>query len=266
MEELQKKQSSLSLYSLVRKLLSRTNRNIEKYGYAETFARIIRKGSRGTILHRDPETLRTLEEDAVLVIGNHPAEIDVLLGLSLCPQREDVFFIINIAFMSLVPAFDKHCIPFYINYRITSKSGFKILNAISPSPMLSEFASTKLNLKSLYLAAEKLNEGGMVIIAPGAGKHDKEFNSGTGYMINALKDPKKIKLVMTYISGTTQADLFRLLPFVGKLFPKFRVAFSTPTTLDKFISGDVKKDTQNLEDYYFNWVKEISSKISPAKK
>ena len=175
--------------------------------------------------------------------------------LSLMPQRKDLFVIINKAFTSLLPAFTPHCIPFYISYRVKSSARFRFLQRLIPNPVHSEFASSKLNLESLKLAANKINNGGVVIIAPGAGNKENKFKIGIGYLLNEFLEPEKINIIMTHISGTSKSDYIRLIPFLKNLLPRYKIRFSTPVSAKKFVKGNIRNDTLELQNHYFNWVR-----------
>jgi len=251
------KRNSLINNFIVRSVLGRLNSNIEHYGFANSFKRILDYGSRKMEIQRDPEVFRVLSEEPVLLITNHPSETDALVLLGCMPQKENVFIIIAHVFLNLLPAFDKHCIPVYIDYRAEKDITYDFLLKINPSPIYTEEESKVLNKESIKVIAQKIHEGGLVIFAPGYGNDDKEFKTGLGHILNLLPEPEKVRIVMTYIRNTSKFDYLRILPYVGKLLPRFRIAFSPAAFAKDFVSGDVKADTVSLQNHYHTWVRSL---------
>ncbi len=126
--------------------------------------------------------------------------------------------------------------------------------------MLSEEESKELNRQSIDIAAQKIHEGGVVLFAPGYGNKDREFRRGLGFMLNSLPQPDKVKIVMTYIRGTSKRDYLRIIPLLGKLMPRFRVDYSEAFSAKEYVSSDPKQDTLKLQDKYFSWVKSLENK------
>jgi len=237
--------------------MKRINKNIETLGFSETFYRIMKYTSRKVIFNRTEETLHALANQAVLLITNHPAETDAMLLLSSIPQREDAYIVINHFFIGMLPAFNKHCIPVYVNYRLNNTYRSRFLAELNPVNYVSEEESKILNRNSIALTAMKIDEGGIVLFAPGFGNKDKKFKTGLGHLLNKIQKPEAVKIVMTYISGTSKYDYFRAIPFIGKLFPSYQVDFSLPMNAKEFISGDPYQDTIKMQEKYFSWADSI---------
>ncbi|MBT3302339.1 MAG: hypothetical protein HOF35_16270 [Bacteroidetes bacterium] len=241
-----------------RRILRRINKNIEEIGFAKAFARVIDSVSKKMDVQRHPDAIKTLSEDPVLLITNHPAELDAMVLLSSLPTRKDVFMLINNSFISVLPAFDPHCIPVYVNYRTQGDERetmrAKVLKRIHYSPLLTLEESKVKNREAIGVSAKAIDDGGVILLAPGFGNNDTEFKIGLGYMLNAVSIPEKAKIIMTHISGTSKLDYFRAIPLLKKVLPRFRIIYSGPAELKKFVSGDPKVDTKSLQDYYFNWV------------
>lgn len=247
-----------------RKVLRRINQNIEENGFAEAFSRVVKSISRKMDVQRHPDAFRTLSEDPVLLITNHPAELDTLILLGSMPKRKDIFMLINNSFISVLPAFDPHCIPVYVKYRTQGDERetlrARILRKIHYHPVYSIEDSKNKNKESINKAARVIDEGGVVLLAPGFGNKDKEFKIGLGYMLNALPNAEKVKIMMTHISGTSKIDYFRMFTPIKRILPRFRIIYSEPAEAKHFVSGDPKTDTRKLQDYYFDWV---NSEILP---
>ena len=253
------KQSSLHSWFLARKVLNRINRDIENKGFAPAFARVLDSLGKKIDIQRHPQAFRSLSEDPVLLITNHPAEFDALVLLGSLPNRKDTFMIINNVFDSLLPAFEPHSIHIHVNYRrlqgdVRKTFRSKVLDRIHHFPSLSQEESRIKNRETIEIAANRINEGGVILLAPGYGNHDREFKIGLGYILNSLNLENNPKIVMTHISGTSKYDYLRVFPFVGYLMRRFRIVYSEPVDARQFTSGDPKGDTKNLQDYYFKWV------------
>jgi hypothetical protein len=253
------KRTSVQNWFFTRRILRRINRNIELHGFPYAFARVIRSVSREMIVNRHPEAFTTLSEEPVLLITNHPAEMDAIVLLGSLPNRKDIFMLINNSFISVLPAFDPHCIPVYVKYRSQGEERetlrAKVLKKIHYSPLLSLEESKIKNKESINESAKRINEGGVILLAPGFGNNDKEFKIGLGYMLNALDGKNNPKIIMTHISGTSKVDYLRAFPIIRRFLPRFRIEYSGPAEATQFISGDPKADTKHLQDFYFDWVK-----------
>lgn len=254
------KQASLHSWFFTRKVLNRINKDIKNNGFAPAFARVLDSLGKKIDIQRHPQAFRALSEDPVLLITNHPSEFDALVLLGSLPNRKDIFMIINNVFDSLLPAFEPHSLHIHVNYRriqgdVRKTFRSKVLERIHHYPVLSQEESRTKNRETLEIAAKRIDEGGVILLAPGYGTQDREFKIGLGYILNALNLNNNPKIVMTHISGTSKWDYFRILPFIGYLMRRFRIVYSKPIDIAQFTSGDPKKDTKALQDYYFDWVR-----------
>lgn len=253
------KQASLHDWYFTRRILNRINRNIETLGFSAAFARVLDSLGKKIDIQRHPDALQTLNEDPVLLITNHPAEFDAMVLLGSLPYRKDIFMIINNVFEALLPAFAPHSIPIHVNYRriegsVRKTFRSKILERIHYNPVLSKEEAKIKNRESISISASRINDGGVILLAPGYGNQDKEFKIGLGYILNALNLENNPKIIMTHISGTSKKDYLRAFPIIRFLLPRFRIVYSGPEEAEKFISGKPKEDTKTLQDHYFDWV------------
>jgi hypothetical protein len=63
-----------------------------------------------------------------------------------------------------------------------------------------------------------------------------------------------IYVVNINITGTTKLDLFRLIPYVSKLFPPITITFSKAKRVNDLRSKDGKGITMELEKDYKKWL------------
>ena len=213
-------------------------------------------------IQRQPDTFKALSEDPVLLITNHPADSDAIVLLGSMPKRKDIFMMISNYLLRVLPAFDPHCIPVFINYRFENEKKeplqSKLFRKIHDSDTYTKEESKLKNKESLAHAAQRIDGGGVVLMAPAFGNNDREFKTGLGHLLNSLAEPGKVKILMTHILGTSDKDYLRIIPYAKHFMPRFRILYSPPVFASEFISGDVITDTKSLEAHYYNWVKELN--------
>jgi len=251
---------SKSLYTsfLTKRILRPLNREIKRRGLSPVLKSIIDRKSRDFIINLSKDTEEVLKNDRVLLICNHPSQVDVLLLLAALPHRSKTFLIIMHNLVSVLPAVNKHLIPVYIGHRIDSETPHnwkqKLFEKIHFSPEYSPDVAHKKNIKSISLATRKIDEGSLVAMFPAGGsKNGRDFLPGVGHIVKDLKFPKKTKIVMAYVSGTSTWDFFRLIPFLDRFLPRFRIDFSQAFPSTSFSGDSGRKISQSLQRVYDNW-------------
>jgi len=251
-----------SLYTTpgVRKILRPLDQNLRIHGISKTFKNLIQKVSRDFIIHIPSKTQKVLKSERVLVICNHPSQADVLLLLAALPPRPDIFLVIAHRFLSILPSIDKHLIPVYITHRISEFSKpdwkFNLLKKIHFSPEYSKEIAHQKNLDNIALATKKIDQGHLLCLFPGGGSESgRDFLPGIGHLIKNLECPQKTKLVMAYVNGTSTLDYFRVIPFVNKFLPKFKIDFSDPLDIKNFNYGSGREISQKLQQVYDHWAR-----------
>lgn len=250
---------SRSLYATFgfRHILRPINTNLKSQGLVPTLRNIIEKCSVGFEVDLPEITKKSLQNDRILLICNHPAQADVLILLAGVPARKKAFLVVMHGLLSILPAINQNLIPVYIAHRIDSRSQhdwkYRLLKKLHSIPEFSPEVAHQKNLKSIALAAQKIDEGSLVGIFPAGGSRNQTFLPGVGYIVKNLKYPAKTNIVMAHVSGTSVWDFLRILPFVKIFFPKFKIKFSQP-----FLAADVAKDngrciSQRLQSIYDNW-------------
>lgn len=242
----------------LRRILRPINLDLKNHGLSPTLKNIVEKTSRAFIINLPKDTQKILKNDRVLLICNHPAQADVLLLLAAIPNRPKTFLVIMHGILSVLPAINKYLIPVYITHRIDSDSQhdwkYNLLKKIHFIPEYSQEIAHQKNIKSIALAAQKIDEGALVSIFPAGGTKDaKKFLPGVGYLIKNLKFPQKTKLVMAHVSGTSAWDFLRIIPFVKSFLPKFRIDFSEPLKMNNFTEGTGREISQKLQQVYDSW-------------
>jgi 1-acyl-sn-glycerol-3-phosphate acyltransferase len=248
------------LYSTfgVQKILRPINHSLKIHGLSPTLKNIVEKTSRAFTINLPKNTQKTLKNDRVLLICNHPAQVDVLLLLASIPPRRKTFLVVMHGLLSILPAINKHLIPVYISHRIDNHDQqdwkFKLFQKVHFVPEYSKDTAHQKNIKSISLAAQKIDEGSLVAIFPAGGTKDaRTFLPGVGYLIKNLKYPKKTKLVMAHVDGTSAWDFLRIIPFVKFFLPKFRVDFSETLNINNFTKGNGREISQKLQQVYDSW-------------
>jgi hypothetical protein len=201
----------------------------------------------------------SLKNKPTLIISNHPSQAEVLILLGLLEKREDAYLIADHSFLKLLPSLDKHIIPVYINHRLTGKQKdnwkFWLLTKFHKSECFSKEVAHQKNIESIDLATQKINQGGLVIIFPAVGENKGKFLCGVGNIIKDLTSPAKVNLVMVHVEGTSTLDYLRLIPGFNRILPTIKFNFAKPVSLTKFKGTDAKVITQNLEDFYYLWLR-----------
>lgn len=253
-------QMSTSLYSswLVGWLLKKVDNDVKKFGVVEAMQKTINSKINLNVCGRSL-VKKVLMSEPGLVICNHPSQAEVLILLGLLEERDDVYLIADHSFLKILPSVDRHIIPVYINHRLAGKQKdswkFWLLTRFHKSEKYCQEIAHQKNIDSMNLAAEKINQGGLVIIFPAAGEMGGKFLNGVGYIIKNLTHPKKVSVVMANVSGTSTWDYLRLIPGINWLLPKINFNFAKPLSINKFMTSNPKETTKCLEDKYYNWVR-----------
>lgn len=203
-------------------------------------------------------TEKTLKNERVVLICNHPAQAEVLILLAAIPPRKKVFLVAMHGLLSILPAADRHLIPVYVTYPIDNESRhswkFRLFNKFHFVPEYSQEEAHQNNIKNIDLATRKIDGGALVAIFPtGGAKNGSDFKPGIGHMIKNLKYPEETRIVMAHVRGTSFWDFFRILPFLGKIFPKFKIDFSEPLRARDFLGDNARFISYNLQNVYYRW-------------
>jgi len=58
---------------------------------------------------------------------------------------------------------------------------------------------------------------------------------------------------MAHVSGTSSWDFIRILPFVGKIMPKFKIEFSDALSAENFTGNNGRLISLKLQNVYDRW-------------
>lgn len=249
-----------SLYSTFgfRKILRPINQDLKHHNLSSILRAIVEKVSRNFTINTSKKTKKILEKNSVLLICNHPAQADVLLLMAAIPPRKKTYLIAMHGLWSILPAFNKYLIPVFISHRVEDHQHpdwkFKLLKKIHFIPEYSKKIAHQKNIKSIAIATSKIDEGSLVAIFPAGGSENgRDFLPGVGHIVKNLKYPNKTKIVMAHVSGTSSWDFFRIIPFIGKIMPKFKIEFSEPLSAKNFVEDDARLIALKLQAVYDRW-------------
>ncbi len=249
-----------SLYSTFgfRQILRPINRDLKHHYLSSTLRAIVEKVSRNFTINLSSKTQEALKNDPVLLICNHPAQADVLLLLAALPPRPKTYLVVMHGLWSILPAINKYLIPVYINHRVEDYRHpdwkLKLFKKFHYIPEYSKEVAHQKNIKSISLATTKIDEGSLVGIFPtGGSENGRDFLPGVGYIVKNLKYPQKTKIIMAHVSGTSSWDFIRILPFIGKIMPKFKIEFSDPLSADNFSGDNGRFISLKLQNVYDRW-------------
>ncbi len=242
----------------IKKILRPINRDLKHHNLSLTLRTIVEKASSEFIVHIPKITKKSLKNDPVILICNHPAQADVLILIAAIPPRKKTYLIAMHGLWSILPAFNKYLIPVYIDHRVEEHQHpdwkLKLLKKFHFIPEYSKEIAHQKNIKSISLATSKIDEGSLVAIFPAGGSENgHDFLPGVGHIIKNLKNPGKTKIIMAHVSGTSGWDFFRLFPLIGKIMPKFKIEFSEPLSAESFTGDKARLISLKLQNVYDRW-------------
>ena len=231
--------------------------DIERYGVNKTMAGLIKKcGTELKIVNKTQELNVVLKSKPVVIVANHPAQADVLAILAALPYRHDLKMVSIAYLLKICKKFDKHLIPVYIFNRLVSngeRGNLEILKKISNLPQYTYEEERRKNVESIKVAGRTLKKGGLVVIFPAGGSKNNKWLNGIGYMIKNSEKKTGVCVVKAFIEGTSRWDYFRIIPFIGRLMPKFKVTFSEARDVSVYLSENPKTTTTNIEADFNSW-------------
>ena len=243
---------------MFKNLINYLNKCISKYGVVLAVRKLVKKCNTKIEVKSNKEINKVLKKFSGIVVANHPSGADVFAILSAIKNRKDVFLIATSSLEKMITKLDKHLIPVYISNRevktLEGRIKAKIFDWFNKTPKYELGEEHQKNIKSMEIAIEKINSGGLVIIFPDGGDKKHGWFNGIGHLIHGIKNKEKSFVIRAYIEGTSNWDYLRLLPLIGKFLPKFKVSFANPLRVDKIKMDCPKKTTTELENNYWNWI------------
>ena len=199
-------------------------------------------------------TDKLLRHSPALITINHPYNTEPLLLTLALPPRQDIFLIIHDAYLTVGPNFNRHLIPIYPKQSIIDQSKkltIIIGRNIHFGRVYSNQDAHQKNIDSIKLAAEKINQGGIVIHCP-EGVLGKNWFPGIGHLISQLNPQTKAHYLSTNIQGTSYFDLFHHVPGMNYLLPKLKLTFPPPQPISQILkqTTNPKQITRLLQQQY----------------
>lgn len=217
-----------------------------------------RHGAKLKVLGKDKYLTEILRNASVVVVSNHPNEVDVPILLASLEPRDDLYMVAVSVMMGFSKNLDKHLIPVYVNHRMKDRKRTRLTNKFFRKVHMdygfSQDQAHQKNIGSIDRTSEILSNGGMVVIFPEDSDKIKSWQPGIGYIINGLKEPKKTFVVEAFIENSKMWHLLGVIPFVSKLIPTYRVTLSRPILASKFCNHNPKVTTRGMELDYKKWV------------
>ncbi len=239
-------------------IFHRLNEDIKNFGVQIAFKHVIEKRGVHFILKGlDPELIKVLSSHRVILVSNHPHEIEPFVLLASLPKRSDAFVVANIMFFNWLSELNKHLIPVHVRHRLGKAERFRLrarLFWLLPlaNKNISYAKGHKENITNINNASKKIDAGGMVIIFPGVDQ--KHWFPGVGFLLKHTTTIEPIYMVKVNITGINKLDLFRIIPFLSKLFPPITITFSKAKQVHNLRFRDGKGITMELERDYRKWL------------
>lgn len=253
-KNIDKMANNLQNLPIIGNIVKTVSDDAKKYSFQKISLRLInRLNGKLEIIGKTKEIESILKEKPIILVSNHPHDSDTIALIASLPERRDAYIIAIFTTIGIIPSLDKYMIPVYVRHhdirkRNALRSFLKIFN---PTPIFSPEEEHQKNIKSIEIAAKKIDSGGLVIIFPGTG-YAKKWYPGIGHLIKNLHQ-KNAYLIKTYIQGTSNLDWFRLSPFLGKFFPPVKITLSKPREIRSLQTNSPKEITRILEKEYNRW-------------
>ena len=265
---------------VVGRMVSKFDSMIGTHGLQGAMRELVRRsGGKLETSGLDPSVEDILRTKPVLLICNHPHDIETFaLGAAL-PDREGLFFIGSHNLQGIGDNLAAHIIPVYIGKHEKGegkqfKLSVRVGRRFKLGPDMSEEEAHQRNEQSIITAAEKIAQGHLVVIYPEGPKgKEGKWMDGIGYLLYHLCNTPDAQIVFAHVSGTSDKDILRLIPGASRFFPTVKVNFSTPmparkivghlTAIDPTDKASVKSIAKGLargqERDYSRWINEMDT-------
>lgn len=256
-------QSQLTRFPIIKPFVKAINQDVGEFGLQGAMSNAVtRSGTNLIVKGLNTKVRDVLKHEAVVVVSNHPHEVDIVALFAALPKREDISLIISSRFMNLAPKTHKYLIPVYIEHHTDKNQSDQLIEAFfkkfHPVKTYSPAEEHKKNIESIKTASEKVSKGGLVVIFPNPSKiTGSKWYSGVGHLLKGTQGKKPIYIVKAYIEGTSNMDYLRLLPYAAKVLTPIRVTFDQPMEVSGLLKQDPKEITAHLEKKYNSWTKTL---------
>lgn len=202
-------------------------------------------------------TIKYLTDKPIILIGNHPHQLDLFALLASSPKRKNSFIVAMAEVVNLWPSIKPYSLKTYnIRNNWVDKVMMKIIGYLNHTRKMSKEESRSYNRQIIKKAAKKLKQGGLITIMPGPHTKRKDiWKNGLGYLIeNALKNKTQVYLVNSYTNGSTSFDFLCFFPLLRKLLPTLNVFFSRPVLITMFPGENPREIVARYQNKYWRWV------------
>jgi len=253
---------------IVGKLFRDFDKSAGENGIHKAVADVIKRTKTRIIVHGlIKETIEILKNQPVILVANHPYDLELILLIAALPKRDDIFTIVASDLMGAGPNTSSYFIPVFIHKYFdkgSHKLSVKIAKLFRLGPRLSPPKAHRVNVESMNRAIEIIKKGGLVIVFPeGILKKGSPWFSGIGYLLRAIYEKRNAFYARAYIQGTSFFDILRLIPILRRFFPLINVYFDRPKELPFVINAkeDPKEITKNLQADYNRWIATLEKKF-----
>ncbi len=245
-------------FFLIGKLARKFDSNAQRYGLSYAMKKALTTCGSKIFCKLPNGEKNILENNAVIIATMHP----VMPVIATLPPRRDIFLIVSSELMTIGPWTKQYFIPVYVKKhypRADKQWVVKLVSALQLTPSLSDEEAHEKNKESIRLAAEILDNGGIVIIVPeGVHGTNGTWFSGIGHLINNCTNPKNIYYMKSLVKPKPHISfLSSLLLFPDFFYRSFKVFFSQSHQLTVLQQADAKKLTKELEEEYKSWTKQL---------
>jgi hypothetical protein len=225
----------------VKKCISFLSKHERKLGFHGTIKKILQWAhAKKHIKGLSPQLKDELQSGPTVILANHPTSASVLALIAALPKREDIYLFVGSKFFGHNADIDKHLIPAYINNRCQP--------AHAPyADTLPKEEEHRRNIASISQAAEKVNNGGLVLIFPGyPEKKDGTWYCGAGHMIKQISN-KNAKIELVHIAESPNLGYLRVIPLLGAILPSITFHFAPSLSINDYNNADPKHIIRILE-------------------
>lgn len=237
---------------LVGKILRQIDTDIAQMGIQQALLKVADKTNTRLKTHFvDSKTPAILTDKPVVLIFNHPYEIETMVISATLPKRYDAALIMTAHFLDVLPNLNPYILPVYVDHHATrekaGKVSGKIVKLFKLRPAIDLKFAREYNRKTINKAVTFVKNGGLVKICPEGfrGKNGAWF-SGVGHLVKGVGTNSQTSIVFAYVKNTLNWDWFRIVPFVGKIMPPLEVYYSTAQKITKQLTNNSPSEIKEL--------------------
>ncbi|MDP4011870.1 MAG: 1-acyl-sn-glycerol-3-phosphate acyltransferase [Candidatus Roizmanbacteria bacterium] len=255
---------TLNKLPIIRDFVTFLDTHLKSHTLPEAMKAVIQRSRSKVATHGyTPNIQQILKEKPCIIIANHPHDAEVVTILSALPNhRDDISLIINYRMMGIVSELDRYCIPVYIEHHIDPIKRYprigKLIALTNPKQLFDEKYEHQRNRESIDEVAKRINDGGMVLLFPGKRAGTNRWFSGVGHLTSKIKKNAGAYIIPIYVTGTSDMDILRMIPFGGRILPQIDMTFFEPIPVSSLLSFHPKEITKKLQTDFEKNVQRLS--------